>query len=134
MRHDRNPTLGWIILINMYTYSAKLNRIIDGDTLDIKIDLGLRVSVDIRTRLFGINCPEIFGVVHNTPEYLKGLQAKDYVTQWFASLGTDSFVVQTYKDKQEKYGRWLIKVTSLDGVKVLNEDLLTSGNAVVLLD
>lgn len=118
----------------MYTYSAKLNRIIDGDTLDIKIDLGLRVSVDIRTRLYGLNCPEIFGVVHNTPEYLKGLEAKDYVTQWFAALGTDSFVVQTYKDKQEKYGRWLIKVTSLDGTKILNEDLLSSGNATVLLD
>jgi len=118
----------------MYTYSAKLNRIIDGDTLDIKIDLGLRISVDIRTRLYGLNCPEIFGVPHNTPEYQKGIQARDYVTQWFSALGTDSFIVQTYKDKQEKYGRWLITVTSIDGAKILNEDLLASGNAIILLD
>jgi len=117
----------------MYTYSAKLNRIIDGDTLDIKLDLGLRVSVDIRTRLYGINCPEVFGIAKTTPEYQEGLKARDYVTQWFATLGTDSFMVQTYKDKQEKYGRWLIKVTSLDGAKVLNEDLISSGHAVVML-
>ncbi len=42
----------------MYEYRAKLIKIIDGDTIDVKIDLGFGISLKKRVRLFGINAPE----------------------------------------------------------------------------
>lgn len=117
----------------MYKYTAKLNKIIDGDTIDIKVDLGFRTSLDIRVRLYGINTPEVYGVAKTSTEYQEGAKARDFVTQWFASLGSETFAVKTFKDKQEKYGRWLAEITSLDGCKILNEDLITTGNAVEML-
>ena len=42
----------------MYTYKAKLDRVIDGDTIDVNIDLGFDISVHKRVRLAGIDTPE----------------------------------------------------------------------------
>ena len=42
----------------MYTYKAKLDRVIDGDTVDANIDLGFDISVHKRIRLAGIDSPE----------------------------------------------------------------------------
>ena len=42
----------------MYTYKAKLIRIVDGDTIDAEIDLGFDTIVRKRIRLYGINTPE----------------------------------------------------------------------------
>ena len=42
----------------MYTYKAKLIRIVDGDTIDAEIDLGFDTIVRKRIRLFGIDTPE----------------------------------------------------------------------------
>jgi len=42
----------------MYEYRAKLIKVIDGDTIDVKIDLGFGISLKKRVRLFGINAPE----------------------------------------------------------------------------
>ena len=43
-----------------YVYRAKARRIVDGDTVDMDVDLGFFVSVRIRFRLKGIDTPEIF--------------------------------------------------------------------------
>lgn len=117
----------------MYTYHAKLERIVDADTLDLNIDLGFKVWVKVRVRLTGINAPEIWGVKKESEEYQKGKLALAYVEGWFSSLGSETFIVRTEKDEQEKYGRWLAEVTSLDGTKVLTEDLVNSGHAVEVL-
>ena len=42
----------------MYTYKAKLDRVVDGDTVDAYIDLGFDISVHKRIRLAGIDSPE----------------------------------------------------------------------------
>ena len=42
----------------MYTYKAKLLRVVDGDTCDAQIDLGFDVSVKKRIRFAGLNAPE----------------------------------------------------------------------------
>ena len=42
----------------MYTYTIKLIRVIDGDTIDAYIDLGFDVKVKKRIRFMGINTPE----------------------------------------------------------------------------
>ena len=42
----------------MYTYKATLDRVIDGDTIDVNIDLGFDISVKKRVRFLGIKTPE----------------------------------------------------------------------------
>ena len=41
----------------MYEYNCKLRRVVDGDTIDVEVDLGFDVWVHERVRMFGINTP-----------------------------------------------------------------------------
>jgi micrococcal nuclease len=113
----------------MYIYSAKLIRVVDGDTVDLDVDLGFKVHQEIRTRLYGIDTPEIYGVKKESEEFQKGKAASNFVEEWFASLGTNNFIVETIKDQKGKYGRYLVRIWSLDKSKNLNEDLVASGHA-----
>ena len=46
----------------MYHYKAKAERVIDGDTLDVNIDLGFKITTVQRIRLARINTPETYNV------------------------------------------------------------------------
>ena len=61
----------------MYTYKAKLVKVVDGDTIDVTIDLGFDVSVKKRVRFEGINAPE--SRTRDLKEKALGLAAKDRV-------------------------------------------------------
>jgi micrococcal nuclease len=103
----------------MYEYKAKVVRVIDGDTVDLSIDLGFDVWISERVRLLGINCAE-----KNTT---KGMDAKHYVE---SVLPVDSIVsIKTVFDKREKYGR-VLGVLTLQDQTILNEALVSSGYAV----
>jgi micrococcal nuclease len=58
----------------MYEYSAKLIRVIDGDTIDAMVDLGFDVWVKKRVRLYGINTPEVR--TRDLEEKKAGIEAK----------------------------------------------------------
>jgi micrococcal nuclease len=91
--------------------------VIDGDTLDVDLDLGFTIRSRQRLRLLGLNSPE-----KNTTE---GKTAKAWVSDWLIEHGPD-LVVETHA--REKYGRWLATVTGQDGA-CLNTDLLEAGQA-----
>ena len=59
----------------MYTYKAKLDRVVDGDTVDAHIDLGFDISVHKRIRLAGIDSPE--SRTRDLEEKQRGLASKD---------------------------------------------------------
>lgn len=82
-----------------YIYKAVVLNVVDGDTVDVRIDLGLHVSVVQRLRLLGINAPETRGA-----EREKGLIAKRALTE---KVLAKYVVVKTVKDKTGKYGRFL---------------------------
>lgn len=42
----------------MWEYQIKINRVVDGDTVDARIDLGFKVHINVRIRVYGINTPE----------------------------------------------------------------------------
>lgn len=112
-----------------YTYRAALERVVDGDTLDIHVDLGFGVTIKQRFRIYGINAPEIFSVKIGTDERSKGEAAKQFVSQQLPTV----FTVKTYKDGQEKYGRYLCDVLYVDpnGVEHnLALEMITAGHAV----
>ena len=114
----------------MYTYKAKLIRIVDGDTIDAEIDLGFDTIVRKRIRLFGINTPET--KTKDMNEKAKGLAAKQRLTE----LLNGEFVVETILNKRGKYGRVLGVVYNQVEDKTrlnINEALVDEGHAVKYL-
>lgn len=105
----------------MYEYSAVVKRVIDGDTLDLTIDLGLETYRLIRVRLAHVNAPE--------KNVAAGMEAKAYVEQWVADHGPE-FRVVTTKDHKEKYGRYLADIYDKKN-ECLNVSLRETGHAAV---
>ncbi len=93
----------------MYQYKSIIQKVVDGDTLEIAIDLGLTVWIhDEKIRLYGINTPEVHGVKKGTPEWELGNTASSFVKSVLKEK--DEIIVETIKDKKEKYGRYLALV------------------------
>ena len=111
----------------MYEYRVKkVNKIVDGDTIDVDIDLGFAVSFTQRVRLAGIDTPE--SRTTDLKEKALGLEVKEKLKKEIAAA--KDIVIKTEKpDSSEKYGRilgWLF----LDGADVsLNQKLINEGYA-----
>tara|TARA_R110002020_G_scaffold32729_6_gene100359 strand:- start:781 stop:1116 length:336 start_codon:yes stop_codon:yes gene_type:complete len=86
----------------MYLYDAKLIRVIDGDTVDAKIDLGFDVWVKKRIRLYGINTPETR--TRDLEEKKAGIAAKERLEGLINECG-GVFILQSHG--VGKYGRCL---------------------------
>lgn len=111
----------------MYSYNAKVRRVVDGDTLDVEIDLGFRVVISQRVRLYGINTPEVVGATRTA-----GLASKSYVESWLEKSGT-TVVLDSFKPfADDKYGRFLANVWNQDRSRCLNQELIEGGFAVPL--
>lgn len=88
----------------MYQYEAIILKVIDGDTIDVSIDLGFNIWLrDQRVRLYGINTPEIR--TKDLDEKQAGYRAKDRVSLLLPP-GT-TCTLDTLIDKKDKYGRIL---------------------------
>ena len=91
----------------MYEYKATLLKVVDGDTVDVDIDLGFGVCLrNERVRIMGIDTPE--SRTRNKIEKLFGIAAKKRLEQ----LLTKDVVLKTFKspdgeDAKEKFGRIL---------------------------
>ena len=114
----------------MYNYKIKLDRVVDGDTIDAYIDLGFDVSVKKRIRFMGINTPE--SRTRDLEEKARGLAAKDRVKQLLE--GCDNITVTSHG--VGKYGRCLgeLHIDVVDGREALtmislNELLIKEGHA-----
>ncbi len=106
---------------HLYTYAATCSRVIDGDTLELDVDLGFGIVKRDRFRLLGIDTPETHGRKKGSLEYEHGKQATEMVVGLVFSGPTSEewnrqpLTIHTHKDKQGKYGRYLIEVTLEDG-------------------
>lgn len=114
----------------MYTYKAKLDRVVDGDTIDVNIDLGFDISVHKRVRLAGIDTPE--SRTRDLEEKKRGLAAKDRLIE---ILNKGSLQVES--KEVGKYGRVLGALTiypdSLDLPIDVNQTLIDEGHAVSIM-
>ena len=86
----------------MYEYNCKVTRVVDGDTVDVIIDLGFDISYSSRVRLFGIDTPE--SRTRDKDEKARGLISKDFLKSYLDKGGV---VIRTRKDKKGKFGRIL---------------------------
>ena len=109
----------------MYEYSASLLAVVDGDTVDVTVDLGFRIHREIRLRLADIDTHETYGVPKESEEYRKGKVESEFVEAWFEAGETDEFdwpfVVRT--EKKGKFGRYLAVVERRTDGAILNDDL-----------
>tara|TARA_R110000751_G_scaffold10459_2_gene38258 strand:- start:314 stop:673 length:360 start_codon:yes stop_codon:yes gene_type:complete len=112
----------------MYTYKIDVLRVIDGDTIDAKIDLGFDVSVKKRIRFMGINTPE--SRTRDLEEKARGLAAKGRVKKLLAEADE----VQLTSHGVGKYGRCLGELQLIDSKSLtminLNKQLIEEGHAV----
>ena len=111
----------------MYEYRVKtVIAVIDGDTIDVEIDLGFDISIKKRVRLAGIDTPE--SRTTNKEEKVLGLEVKELLKKKLKAAS--NIVIRTEKpDSSEKYGRvlgWLY----LDGDgESVNHALIAGGYA-----
>jgi micrococcal nuclease len=111
----------------MYEYRVKqVLRVVDGDTIDVDIDLGFDISFTSRVRLAGIDTPE--SRTTDKKEKALGLEVKQRLKDLLSK--SSNVVIRTQKpDSTEKYGRilgWLF----IDGAeKSINEGLIADGYA-----
>jgi micrococcal nuclease len=111
----------------LYEYFVKsVNKIVDGDTIDVTIDLGFSVLFSSRVRLAGIDAPE--SRTRNLEEKVMGLEAKDYLKERLRLA--KKIVIRTEKlDSSEKYGRilgWLFLDAETNSV---NNQMILKGYA-----
>ena len=108
----------------MYEYPARVERWVDGDTVDLRIDLGFDIHLASRVRLYGINTPETR--TRDLEEKKRGLAAKARVN---ALCPVDSGVVlKTTKDGSGKYGRILGTIMHIEKGNI-NDLLVKEGHA-----
>lgn len=112
----------------MYEYQAEVIRVVDGDTVWLDVDLGCDTHIRMSVRLIGINAPEMGN--------LDGVKSKRWLTERL-SICADTLVLRTYKDRKEKYGRYLGELwDSLDATqdparKSINDQMVEAGFAEV---
>ena len=113
----------------LYTYAGFVTRVVDGDTIDVRIDVGFGIGLNDRLRLKSINAPEM-----NTAA---GRLAGKFLEDYFITC--PAIVIRT--SKAEMYGRWLADIFCLPGCdaprtiaqegEYLNQLLLDKGLAEV---
>lgn len=123
--------------MDLWQYRATVERVVDGDTLDLKIDLGFGVTLsgdEARVRLLNIDTAEIFGSRDESEEYAAGQRHKAFVEEWVAQADDEEWPVfiETRKDDERgKYGRWLAVIVRRKDGATLNDDLIDEfGEAV----
>jgi micrococcal nuclease len=111
----------------MYEYHVKkVLNVVDGDTIDVDIDLGFSVSYTQRVRLAGIDTPE--SRTKDLKEKALGLEVKEFLKKQLKDAL--SVTIKTEKpDSSEKYGRILGWLYVNDSEKSLNELMIEQGYA-----
>lgn len=115
----------------MYTYRLlETLRVLDGDTLDARLDLGFGLTATLRIRLRGVDTPEL-----TAPDPGPGQAARAFTGQWLAARPA-GLVVRTHKATLASagigsggFGRWLGDVMDAQGVS-LADALLAAGHGV----
>lgn len=92
----------------MYNYKAKVKRIVDGDTVDLEIELGFKIKTEVRCRLLNVDTPE-----RGHEDFKRASQLlEDAIVN---AKDKDGFIIVN-THKTGKYGRWLVDIPSVNPV------------------
>ena len=114
-------------LNTLYQYKVKeILKVVDGDTVDVIIDLGFDVFLEKRVRMAGINAPE--SRTRDLEEKAKGLKTKAWLIEKFNT--DEQIIIETSLDNQYgKFGRVLGTFYIGDALLSVNLEMLTEGLA-----
>ena len=108
----------------MFEYKCKVTNVVDGDTVDVDIDLGFGVWLrDQRIRLYGIDTPE--SRTSDPSEKLYGKAAAEFLKKW---LDGGDVTIKTHKDGRGKFGRILGELWVFD--TNINKKMIEEHHAV----
>lgn len=113
----------------MYEYKATVVKVVDGDTVDVDIDLGFGIVLtDERVRIMGIDTPE--SRTRDKVEKLFGLASKDRLKEILGKVTTlKTFAAKDGEDMKGKFGRILGDFIAEDG-RMVTDILIEEGHAV----
>lgn len=96
-----------------WTFPAHCTHVVDGDTLDLTVDVGFRMTREVRVRLADADTAEVYGTKEGSEEHERGEQHSQFVREWLASAEGAGLqwplVVRTEKETG-KYGRYIATV------------------------
>ena len=105
----------------MYNYNAVIERVIDGDTVDVILDLGFFIYHKQRVRMAHINAPE--------KNETGGKESSDWLTDRLKA-NTRVLVSSLKPHSDDKYGRFLADIYLLGDTVSVNQEMLNLGLAV----
>ena len=111
----------------MFEYFCKVTRVVDGDTIDVTVDLGFDIHHSARVRMMGIDTPE--SRTRNLEEKALGLASKARLKEL---LKGQKIKIETSKEGKGKFGRILadVIVCNKDGTEInCNQRLIEEGHA-----
>ena len=114
--------------LQKYTYDVEIKRVVDGDTVDVIIDLGFNTYIKRRIRMYGINAPE--SRTRDLEEKAKGLAAKERLKEY---VEENKIVMKSWG--KGKYGRILGELFTEKDSELglihtnINEALVSEGHA-----
>jgi micrococcal nuclease len=116
--------------MTVYEYRCDVTRVIDGDTVEVEIDLGFYLTAKHRVRLLGVDAPELFSGTDREA----GAAAKTFVEGWVGRKKAGlryPFRIRT--EKADSFGRWLGNLTAIGDdpatAATLSEELVEHGHA-----
>lgn len=120
--------------MSFYRYKIQDVKIVDGDTVDLVLDLGFGTYVRDRFRLYGPEVDEKLGL--NCPESntTAGQEAKKFLISAIVRLLSSNIqlIAHTVKDRQEKFGRYLVVIKAENDPSInVNLMLVQAGHAVL---
>ena len=104
-----------------YHYRCRLLDVIDGDTVELEVELGFHASLTVRVRLEGIDTPELKG--KTIDERRMAQDALALVAQWCAARA-DRIIVRTVRDGRDKFGRLLATLIDQDTGETVQQALI----------
>ena len=109
-----------------YHYRCRLLDVIDGDTVELAVELGFHASLTVRVRLEGIDTPELKG--KTSDERWMAQDARELVEQWCEERA-DRIIVRTVRDGRDKFGRLLATLIDQDTGATVQQALIGAGLA-----
>lgn len=108
-------------MTGMFQYRGRAVHVVDGDTIDVDVDLGFRIVMRQRIRLAEVDAPERGHMLWGA--------ARDFTDRFVRGSTEDwPLILETFKPS-DKYGRWLAHVTRADSGQSLATSMLAQGYA-----
>lgn len=105
-------------------HNVELVRVVDGDTVRLRVDVGFHMTFEDNFRLADIDAPEVRG-----SEKVEGMRSKTALEQMIAEECEHHHGIKIQTFKEGKFGRWLVNLISISSGQVLNQRMITEGYA-----